>query len=383
MTEASGESPVVIIGAGPAGLAAAECLRKRGIRYTVLEAGPKVASALRRVDPEMKLLSPTSLSLMPDMQRRVDEPNYLPFADLVKELERYAKQHELEVISGATVVAVEKSGEGFKVSYETSRSHGRDNRAADNQAKKKGDAARKTIFASHVINASGIISYPQLPEGFNPEQVSFRWLHSLDARASDLVKSRKLLVIGGGASAAEVLERWLDVRKPEDHAWLSLRSPLRAVPHWIFGLDLHYLGWLPEQLPACLLGWRAGRFHEPMTGLRVKRGIRRKLITRLPGVAGYDRDSVVFTDRSRMQPDLVIFATGFRYGTRHLDGLLDFDPDGRPLVHNCESTRVSGLYLLGFRYGRTFASPYLRGIARDAEYVARRIARERTRARAA
>lgn len=366
MTGASEDTPVVIIGAGPAGLAAAECLQKRRIKHVVLEAGPKVASALRRVDPEMRLLSPTSLSLMPDMQRRVDEPNYLPFDDLVQELERYAKQHELAVISDATVVAVERSGEDFRVTYQTTDGRG-----------EGASQTSQTIVASHVINASGIISHPQLPGTFHPDEVSFRWLHSLKARASDLAKSRQLLVVGGGASAAEVFERWLEVRNPDDHAWLSVRSRLRAFPHWIFGIDIHYFVWLPEQLPAWLLGWRAGRLREPMTGLKVKRAIGRKIITRVPGVARYESNGVVLTDGRRLQPDLVVFATGFRYETRHLDGLLELDPEGRPLVRNCESTRVRGLYLLGYRFGRTFASPYLRGIARDAEYVAKRIARAR------
>ena len=44
-----------------------------------------------------------------------------------------------------------------------------------------------------------------------------------------------------------------------------------------------------------------------------------------------------------------------------------------------KGTRAAGLFLLGFRFGRTFASPYLRGIARDAEYVASHIAREKRR----
>jgi len=48
---------------------------------------------------------------------------------------------------------------------------------------------------------------------------------------------------------------------------------------------------------------------------------------------------------------------------------LAFTPD--------EIIRTTVLYLLGLRFGRTFASPFLRGIARDAEYVARRIARAR------
>jgi putative flavoprotein involved in K+ transport len=355
----SNDIPVVVIGSGPAGLAASDCLQKRRISCVVLEAGAKAAAALRRVDPEMKLLSPTALSLLPGMKRRVNEPNYLPFNDLVKELEFYTKQKQIEVVAGARVVSVVRSGNGFKVSYQTNY------------------GARHSIEATHVINATGIISHPQLPESFRADEVSFRWLHSLNTRSSDIANSRKLLVIGAGASAAEVLERWLEKRRPGDTAWLSVRSSLRCVPHWIFGLDLHYLGWLPEQLPACFFGWRSGRLQEPMAGLTVCRAIFKRSITRVPGVARYEGDTVELTDGRRLQPDLVVFATGFRYETHHLDGLLEFDPDGRPLIRNCESTRAGGLYLLGYRFGRTFASPYLRGIARDADYVAGRIARSR------
>ena len=72
-----------------------------------------------------------------------------------------------------------------------------------------------------------------------------------------------------------------------------------------------------------------------------------------------------------------MFATGFTYGFEHLESLVDLDRDGRPIVKNCESTRARGVFLLGLRFGRTFASPYLRGIARDAEYVAELIAQRK------
>jgi putative flavoprotein involved in K+ transport len=306
----------------------------------------------------MALLSPTGLSLMPGMEPPPGEPEYLSFRALVAALERYQEKYRIPLVSDARVVSVTHEGDAFTVRYRGK------------------DEAAHVLNGSHVINATGIISRSQLPPDFKPGECSFRWMHSIKARAPDLAEARRLLVVGGGASAAEVLERWLEVRSGDAHAWLSLRSPLIAFPHWIFGIDVHYFVWLPEQLPACLVGWRAGRLHEPMTGLAVPRAIKNGLITRAPAVQGYHGDAVTFGNGEQLRPDLVVFSTGFRYASEHIDQLVDHDPDGKPLVKNCESTRTRGLYLLGFRFGRTFASPYLRGIARDAQYVAERIASE-------
>lgn len=357
MSDAGAGDPVIIIGAGPAGLAAAETLAKRNVDYVILEKGNAVASALRRVDPEMRLLSPKGLSLMPDMSPEPQAPTYLPFSVLVHELERYQQQHGLKINFDCTVLAIRRATSGFTVSY------------------RAGDGDTHELRGSHVINATGIISQPRLPDNFHLEPR--RWLHSIDTRVEDLVAARELLVVGGGASAAEVLENWLRVRQEGDRAWLSLRSKLHAIPHWIFGIDVHYFAWLPEQIPTGLFGWRAGRLTEPMTGRAVIRAIRKGLIKRMPGVRSYKNGEVEFVNGQRIEPDLIVFATGFRYAVEHLKEVVDLDPDGRPLVKNCESTRAPGMFLLGYRFGRTFASPYLRGIARDAEYVAERIAREK------
>ncbi len=354
--EKNSGDPVIIIGAGPAGLAVAETLAKRNVAYRILEKGRAVADALRRVDPEMRLLSPKGLSQMPDMTIARDAPTYLPFKTLVHELERYQQAHNLNVTLDCMVTKVKKDASGFVVHY-------------------KRDGEQHEVHGSHVVNATGIISQPRLPDNFYfPPR---RWRHSVDTRAQDLAAAEQLLVVGGGASAAEVLETWLRVRQKSDRAWLSLRSRLWAMPHWILGIDVHYFAWLPEQFPSALFGWRAGRLTEPMTGRDVVKAIRAGLIKRMPEVKSYGSEVVEFSDGQRLEPDLIVLATGFSYAKEHLKEVVDLDPDGRPLVRNCESTRSRGVYLLGFRFGRTFASPYLRGIARDAEYVAKRIAHEK------
>jgi putative flavoprotein involved in K+ transport len=357
MSDANSSDPVIIIGAGPAGLAAAETLAKRNIEYVILEKGNAVASALRRVDPEMRLLSPKGLSLMPDMTPEPAAPTYLPFSVLVHELERYQQQHELKVNLECNVIEIRKDERGLVVSYWD------------------GTGTRRELRGSHVINATGIISNTLIPDDFLFPMG--RWRHSVDVRADDLVFARRLLVVGGGASAAEVLETWLRVRQEGDRAWLSLRSRLCAIPHWIFGIDIHYFSWLPEHFPTRFFGWIARRLTEPMTGRAVVRAIRKGLIKRVPRVRKYEHWAVEFENGEKIEPDLIVFATGFNYLKEHLKQVVDFDPDGRPIVKNCESTRVPGMFLLGYRFGRTFASPYLRGIARDAEFVAKRIARDK------
>ena len=355
MSTAAADEAVIIIGAGPAGLAAAETLSKRNLDYVLLEKGPSVASALRRVDPEMRLLSPTALSLMPDMKVESTAPSYLPFGQLVQELERYEEQHGLKAIFDSTVRSVQRWTNGFTVRYVTK-------------------AGREySIRGSHVINATGIISKPRLPENFAPTSTTIRWMHSIDARAEHLAGARRLLVVGGGASAAEVLENWLRVRPKDSRAWLSLRSRLRVVPHWILGIDVHYFVWLPEQIPTRLFGRRVNRLTEPMTGCTVVKAMHRGLIERMPAARSYQDATVEFDDGRSVQPDLLVFATGFSYAAEHLKEVVYFDSGGRPLVSKCESTRTPGVFLLGVRFGRTFASPYLRGIARDAEYVAKKI----------
>jgi len=363
------EPHVAVIGAGPGGLATAYCLGRRGIAYTLIERGPSILTGLRRIDPGMQLLSPRAVSRLPGMGRapsfdrrarrgRRDRGQaataaYWSFADYVARLEGYAADHRITAVVDTAVTRVRRDGRGFALEL------------------RRPDGGDGTLHATHVVNCAGIISTPRLPAEFDPRAVRWRWKHSLDVRAGDLAGARRLLVVGGGASAAEVLELWLDVRGDAQESWLSLRSPLFAFTNPILGLDVHCWIWLPERLPSRWFGRRASRLREAMNGSRVLPAVRRGLIRKVPAAALYDGWEVRLVDGRSLAPDLVVFATGFRYTAAHLDGLVG-------PVRRCESTATPGLYLLGYRFGRSFASPYIRGLGRDAAFVARRIARTRS-----
>lgn len=336
---------VAILGAGPAGLAAAVCLQRLGISYVLLERGIASAAGLRGIDPEMEILSPTRLSLVPGMRRHAGDPAYLTFPAYVEKLERLAVEYRIEVRTGAEVARVTRSDHGFLV-------HLRDGTALD---------------CTHVVSATGIVSFPRLPPRFDPTAASYRWLHSIDVRTSHLIAARRLLVVGGGQSAAEVLERWIAHRREDDRAWVSVRTHTRTLPHWILGIDVHYLAWPLEFLPPRWLGLDPATFREPVLGRTVPRALRAGVIARVPVIRDYTSPE--------LEPDLVVFATGFEYALEHVRDLIG-SGTGWPRVRGCESVDSPGLYFLGLRHCRTLASAYLRGIARDARTVAARIARE-------
>jgi putative flavoprotein involved in K+ transport len=339
----------VIIGAGPAGLAAAAGLARRGVTYTLLERGAAPVAALRAVDPDMELFSPARLSRLRGMELP-HAGRYPTFRELVAALDRFVVRHEIAVQTGRTVIAVERDAGG---------------------GGRRGGFVVRTdageLRASHVINATGIAGAPRLPDGI--AGLRLLWKHSLHVRRPDIEAARRLLVVGAGASAADVLKQWLAVRRPGDRAWIAARSSIRALPSAVLGVDFHYWLWAIEHLPG---RWLAPP-RDPIWGLEVPRAIRCGAIERIQ-VAHYGEAAVELAGGAAIEPDLIVFATGFHHDTRHLGGLIERDAAGWPIARACESRRAAGVFVLGARYGRSIASPTLRGIARDAEAVCARIA---------
>lgn len=86
-------------------------------------------------------------------------------------------------------------------------------------------------------------------------------------------------------------------------------------------------------------------------------------------VEALDHGEVVLTDGSRLTPDAVIVATGFRPGLEPVVGHLGIlDANGVPLVHGAETHPIApGLHFGGIEFT---LSGLLRSAARDARAVA-------------
>ncbi|MEW1566923.1 MULTISPECIES: FAD-dependent oxidoreductase [unclassified Streptomyces] len=209
------DRPVVVIGAGPAGLAAAAHLTERGIDALVLEAGPTAATAVRAwshvrlfstwgelTDPAAeKLLAPTGWS-KPDADTYPTggdwAERYLqPLADVLAERVRY----------DATVTGVSRLGRDRIVDAD------RDDQPFTVRIT-LADGAEQRILARAVIDASGTWStpgpigadgLPALGEHAAAARISYRIPDLKDPAVRARYAGRRTAVIGSGASAFTAL----------------------------------------------------------------------------------------------------------------------------------------------------------------------------------
>lgn len=311
---AATDLPVVVIGAGPVGLAAAAHLIDRGITPLVLEAGPTAAAAVRVwahvrlfsawgevTDPAAeKLLAPTGW-VKPDAAAYPTggdwAERYLqPLADVLGD----------QVRLGATVTGVSRAGRDRIVDAD------RENQPFVVHVA-HADGREERLFARAVIDASGTWTTPSpaggsglpaLGEKAASDRITYRVPDLKDPAVRARYAGRRTAVIGSGASAFTALAYLADLATSNDgtgtHAVWILR---RGISGSTFG------GGTADQLPARgALGLAAKAAVDDGHADAVT-GFRTDAVER----DGDGRVVLVGEDGRRLDPvDEVIVLTGFR-----------------------------------------------------------------------
>ncbi|WAZ26641.1 NAD(P)-binding domain-containing protein [Streptomyces cinnabarinus] len=373
---ATTDLPVVVIGAGPAGLAAAAHLIDQGIEPVVLEAGQSAGAAVREwahvrlfspwaevVDPAAeKLLAPTGWT-RPDP---ADYPSGGDWADLY--LQPLADVLGDRVRYGATVTGVSRTGRDRIVDADREQQPFVVHTA-------HADGREERLFARAVIDASGTWATPSpaggsglpaLGEKAAADRITYRVPDLKDPAVRSRYAGRRTAVIGSGASAFTALAYLADLAKSEDgEGTKGLWILRRGISGSTFG------GGEADQLPARgALGLAAkaavdAGHADAVTGFRtdaIERDADGRLV--LVGEDGRRLDQV----------DEVIVLTGFRPDLSFmgelrlgLDERLQAPVELAPLIdpnqHSCGtvyphghrelSHPEQGVYLVGMKsYGR-------------------------------
>lgn len=346
---------VIVLGAGPAGLAIGYELSRRGIDYVILEKGKVAGESFSRY-PHNIFFGPWLNNTLPGSRvgwswllRRATQPAYTWY------LGEYARRHNLPIDFNTEVHSVEHDSDGFRVS-----------------------TSQGSYRSQLLVNCSGYFSTPNLPNYPGQEASSIVTMHSHQFRDyTDLQRKLggraggKVLVVGAGLTAGETL---MELYKNGYQVSLSHRDRLVFGPSPEMEALLSPFSWVVEQLSVAF-GVRRNS-NPPMAGGRVKQLIEAGTIPLYRGISRFEHDSIVFVDGRQASFDAVVWATGYHYTTRHLRGLL---PEGPILLQGMESARVDGLYFLGLDQQRTYRSRFLRGIREDAEQLGQALARRLAR----
>ncbi|MEU2395782.1 NAD(P)-binding domain-containing protein [Streptomyces sp. NPDC007369] len=429
--------PVYVIGAGPGGLAAAAALRARGIRAVVVEKTDTVGSSWRGHYDRLHLHTTRRLSALPGLAMPRRFGRWVSRDNVVRYLEKYAEFHELELVTGVEVTRIEHAPHtdgtdgtpvnGAETASTTSTAATTGTATTSTGAKRKTErktertrAGKRTTGAGRpgsggawllhatggrvltgaaVVVATGFNHTPAVPDWPGRDTYGGQLLHARDYRTPEPYTGLDVLVVGVGNTGAEIA-----VDLAEGGA-ARVRLAVRTAPHIVrrstAGWPAQRSGILVRRLPvpivdrisaliakASVPDLSAYGLPRPSTGLysRVKQGaipvqdvglidaVRNGRVEPVAAVESFDGAEVVLADGSRITPDVVIAATGYRRALEGLVGHLDvLDERGRPRAHGARTLpHAPGLHFTGF--GNPISGMF-RAMALDAERIAKVLAR--------
>ncbi|MCA1726535.1 MAG: NAD(P)/FAD-dependent oxidoreductase, partial [Actinobacteria bacterium] len=219
----SGSADVVVIGGGPAGLAVAATLKRRGIEAVVLERAA-VGESWRNHYERLHLHTVRWLSNLPGLRIDRREGRWVPRDGVVRYLERYAKHHALDVRTGVVVTGLERGGDRWRLT-----------------------TSRGELFAGVVVIATGHNREPALPDWPGAAGFSGELLHSTEYRNPKPYAGKDVLVVGTGNSGAEIAVDLVEGGAAT--VMISVRTPPNILRRDLAGFPSQVTGVLFRRMP--------------------------------------------------------------------------------------------------------------------------------------
>jgi cation diffusion facilitator CzcD-associated flavoprotein CzcO len=313
---------VVVIGAGQAGLSSAYFLRRAGLDFVVLDADEAPGGAWRHRWPTLRMATVHGIFDLPGMRfdpPGADEPAAVAvpayFAD-------YERTFDLPVLRPVRVTSVRRAGAGLRLL-----------------------AGAGEWTARAVINATGTWRTPFWPHYPGQETFRGRQLHTADYRGPAEFAGQRVIVVGGGTSAVQLLTEIADVATT---TWVTRRPPVFRDGPFTEEYGREVVAAVDERVRAGL----PPRSVVGVTGLpntpAVLAARARGVLRRSPMFERITPDGVVWPD-GRFEPaDVILWATGWRASLDHLAPLRLREPGGGIRMDGTRVVAEPRLHLVGY-----------------------------------
>lgn len=186
----SAEPEVLIIGSGHNGLMTAAHLGFWGVPTLILERNPRVGDNWRNRYRSLVLHDTIWSDDLPGMPFPDSFPVYMPKDKLAGWLESYAEALELNVWTGTELL---------EASYD-------DATARWAVLVRRPDGTQRTLKPRHVVMATGVHGEPRIPEFEGISAFAGTIVHSSDYSGRETVAGKRAVVVGAGTSAHDVAE---------------------------------------------------------------------------------------------------------------------------------------------------------------------------------
>lgn len=365
--------PAIVIGAGAAGLAVAHALMNAGVPTAILEKESRLAVPWHRRHQQLHLNTHRDLSSLPGLAFPPGTPAFPHRTVVIRHMNDFREENRLPVQFGVAVEEIAFKGDHWAL---------------------RTSAGRR--LARNVVIATGRDSQPFTPEWKGMKDFAGRIIHSADFGDAQAYAGQRVLVVGAGNSGFDALNHLAGIDTAA--IWLSARSGPALLPKRIGKIAVHRLSPFMARLPLRVAdavmaatqrlvfgdltkfglpparGGGASRLTSDYTAIAADDGavsaIKAGKITVVPGIREFTRDGVVLANGSRIHPDIVIAATGYRTGLEPMVGTLGvLDAKGVPLFNGGQADpKLPGLWFTGMR-------PSIRGCFANAGILAKAIAR--------
>ncbi|GAA5209213.1 NAD(P)-binding domain-containing protein [Microbacterium kyungheense] len=327
---------VVVIGAGQAGLSAAYHLQRRGFSplragggastYVVLDANEAPGGAWQHRWASLRMATVNGIHELPGHAVPPADPaaasrDVLPayFAD-------YEERFGLDVRRPVRITAVRRAD-------------------VDPRGRLLVESDSGAWAARYVINATGTWTRPFWPRYPGQERFRGRQLHVADYVSADEFAGRRVVIVGAGISAVQLLD---EISHVADTFWVTRREPdwqddefdVPARVAAIAGVEDRVRRGLP---PGSVIAV-TGMHWTPWARAAQARGV----LVRHPMFSSIEEDGVRMPDGSFEPADVILWATGFRPALDHLAPLRLRTPEGGFRVENGRSIDEPRLFLIGY-----------------------------------